>query len=194
MKVLSRVTGSHKWSTSTRTCSWRSSLARALTAAPTVCIGLSQPSGPSTGTSAACMEWGASGWVRRCGCPEAESPTSARAWALASMGDLARKQGAVAEARACFEESLALCAGMQRCPWHHLGTLWARVAEPSRTILARHMPTSMRRSPWPASARSRRADWGGLEAIARSSHSNGVIWRRRACIVGGGACHRSHSG
>jgi tetratricopeptide (TPR) repeat protein len=40
--------------------------------------------------------------------PGAGSPTVERARALASMGDLARKQGALAEARACFEESLAI--------------------------------------------------------------------------------------
>ena len=48
--------------------------------------------------------------------PGAESPTLARAGALASMGDLARKQGALAEARACLEESLTISrsAGVPR--------------------------------------------------------------------------------
>ena len=59
-----------------------------------------------TGTCAASMAWAASGLLRRFNYSEV-GPV-ARAKALAAMGDLAGKQGAVAESRRAFEESLTL--------------------------------------------------------------------------------------
>ena len=116
-----------------------------------------------TGMVAACMEWGASGWVRRCGYRGPSRRRSARAGALASMGDMAWKQGALAEARACYEESLTLSrnSGDARSIIVALNGLgWV---SSSRTIRARHTPASRRRSAWPASLREGRLIGSGLE-------------------------------
>jgi tetratricopeptide (TPR) repeat protein len=64
-----------------------------------------------------------------------ESLTLARAAALVSMGDLAMKQGALPEARACIEESLTLSRNAGACrniitALHALGLIRARENDP----------------------------------------------------------------
>ena len=127
----SRASGSRRWSTSTRTCSWRSSPARALKAAQSTALRLANKISPY---------WNSRGMYgmgrERLGAalrlPGAESPTLERAAALASMGDFAWKQGALAEARACFEESLTLSRNAGDLARHYLGAQWPRDGEHPR--------------------------------------------------------------